>query len=108
MSSNSQPVFLGDKVQQNGETVYRVRTLTSLLAGVAAGILGITGVYGFLFFIAHAVLTALALDRFSCKGNAGSYFPAGKRQLLGVSELTTGMLTYILVWTLVYDSIYIF
>jgi ER membrane protein complex subunit 6 len=108
MSVNSQTVFLPDKVQQNGETVYRVRTLTSLLAGVAAGVLGITGVYGLLFFIAHAVLTAFALQRFSCNGNADVYFPAGQKQLYSFSELTTGALTYILVWTLVYDSIYIF
>jgi ER membrane protein complex subunit 6 len=105
---NSQVVFLNDKVQQNNEVVYRVRTMTSLLAGVAAGILGITGMYGFLFFLAHAVLTALAMDRFACKGNAAAYFPSGKKQLLSMSELATGVLTYILVWTLVYDSIYIF
>lgn len=108
MSVNSQTVFLPDKVQQNSETVYRVRTLTSLLAGIAAGVLGITGVYGLLFFIAHAALTAAALERFSCKGKADAYFPAGKKQLFSFSELTTGALTYILVWTLVYDSIYIF
>lgn len=109
MASAAPTVFMNDKVAINNDTVYRIRTMTSLVAGVAAGILGVTGLYGVIFFVVHALVVAKLIQMILCTGkNATPYFSQGAKQLFSFSELSTGMLTYILVWTLVYDSIYIF
>ena len=106
--SSTQTVVLQDKVALNASSVLRVRTTTSLVAGVAAGVLGITGWFGAVFFLLHAIVTSLAIHRFSCQGSPQAYFVAGAKELTSINSLLTGVLTYILIWTIVYDSIYIF
>lgn len=101
-------IFLPDKVALNADGLYRMRTMTSLLAGIAAGVLGLTGTVGFLFFFLHAALVSAAVEKFACKGNSSAFFASGRQHLMSFSELATGLLTYILVWTLAYDTIYIF
>jgi hypothetical protein len=106
--STPQAIVLGDKVALNAAAVTRIRTATSLLAGVAAGVLGITGWFGFVFFALHAVATSLAVGKLSCQGAPQAYFVQGSKELFSISSLSSGMLTYILLWTIVYDSLYIF
>ena len=101
-------LVLQDKVALNAGVVLRVRTTTSLVAGVAAGVLGITGWFGAVFFLLHAIATSLAMNHFSCAGSPQAYFVGGAKELTSISNLLTGVLTYILIWTIVYDSIYIF
>jgi hypothetical protein len=106
--SSPQTVVLGDKVALNAGVLLRIRTATSLVAGVAAGILGVTGWFGAVFYLLHAIATSLAVGKLTCQGSPQAYFVHGAKELTSISSLSTGILTYILVWTVVYDSLYIF
>ncbi|KAG5470296.1 hypothetical protein GH5_03283 [Leishmania sp. Ghana 2012 LV757] len=100
--------FVGRVLSKNYESVFQVRTMGSLLAGIAAGVLGLTNFRGLFFFIACAVVTSFAIIAFSCGGNAHKCFPKGTAELFSVQQLLSGAMTYILVWTVAYDAIYIF
>ncbi|KAG5496367.1 hypothetical protein JKF63_02669 [Porcisia hertigi] len=100
--------FVGRVLNRNYESVFQVRTMGSVLAGVAAGVLGLTNFWGFFFFVACAAVTSLAITAFGCSGNAHKCFPKGAAELFSVTQLLSGAMTYILVWTVAYDAIYIF
>ncbi|CAM43122.1 conserved hypothetical protein [Leishmania braziliensis MHOM/BR/75/M2904] len=100
--------FVGRVLVKNYESVFQVRTMGSLLAGIAAGVLGLTNVWGFFFFIACAAVTSFSIMAFGCGGNTHRCFPKGTSELFSVQQLLSGVMTYILVWTVAYDSIYIF
>ncbi|GET91645.1 hypothetical protein, conserved [Leishmania tarentolae] len=100
--------FVGRLLEKNYESVHQVRTMGSLLAGIAAGVLGLTNFRGLFFFIACAVVTSFAIVALGCGGNAHKCFPKGASELFSVQQLLSGAMTYILVWTVAYDAIYIF
>ncbi|KPA84925.1 hypothetical protein ABB37_01374 [Leptomonas pyrrhocoris] len=100
--------FMGREIGKNYETVFQVRTMGSLLAGVAAGVLGLTNLWGLFFFVAFAAVTSFAIMTFGCSGNPNKYFPKGTSELFSVQQMLSGAMTYILVWTVIYDAIYIF
>ncbi|KPI90137.1 hypothetical protein ABL78_0782 [Leptomonas seymouri] len=100
--------FVSRVVGKNYEAVWQVRTMGSLLAGVAAGVLGLTNFWGFFFFVACAAVTSFAIMTFGCSGNPNKYFPKGTSELFSVQQMLGGAMTYILVWTVIYDAIYIF
>ncbi|CAG9580441.1 conserved hypothetical protein [Leishmania major strain Friedlin] len=100
--------FVGRVLEKNYESVFQVRTMGSLLAGIAAGVLGLTNFRGLFFFIGCAVVTSFAIMAFGCGGNAHKCFPKGTSELFSVQQLLSGAMTYILVWTVAYDAIYIF
>ncbi|KAK7198411.1 Rab5-interacting protein (Rab5ip) [Novymonas esmeraldas] len=100
--------FVGRAVGKNYEAVFQIRTMGSLLAGVAAGVLGLTNFWGLFFFVVSAAVTSFAIVAFGCGGNAHKCFPKGTSELFSVQQLLSGAMTYILVWTVAYDAIYIF
>lgn len=100
--------FVSRELAKNYDSVCQVRTMGSLLAGVAAGVLGLTNLWGLLFFLACAAVTSFAIMTFGCNGNPKKYFPKGTAELFSVQQMLGGAMTYILVWTVVYDAIYIF
>lgn len=106
--SNQEERFVGRAVGKNYESVLQVRTMGALLAGVAAGVLGLTNLWGILFFVVCAAVTSFAIMAFSCGGKANKCFPKGTPELFSVQQLLSGAMTYILVWTVAYDAIYIF
>lgn len=100
--------FVARALGKNYETVFQIRTMGSLLAGVAAGVLGLTNLWGLVFFVACAAVASFAIMTFGCSGNPNKYFPKGTSELFSVGQMLGGAMTYILVWTVVYDAIYIF
>ena len=48
----------GPHYQHNAQTLAFTRTSTSVLAGCVAGVLGLTGLYGFLFYLLSILLSA--------------------------------------------------
>lgn len=99
--------IIPERIGLNMQSLQHAKTWTALLGGVTAGILGLTSLWGLLFFfLGSIVATMLTLNT----PNAGfdSCFPGSKGSLFSVSALCTGLFTYILVWTMVYDGIYIF
>ncbi|KAJ1995762.1 hypothetical protein GGI25_000740 [Coemansia spiralis] len=94
-------------VQQNNLALSNIHTLTSWGIGTAAGILGLTGWNGFIFFMINwAVISTLVLI-VKCKGDLSTYFKSGIMDVAGTPVLNT-MLSYVLVWTLMHALVYIY
>lgn len=96
-----------DRLAGNQEAVNRLKTISTLVAGMTAGILGITGWYGALVFVLFNVLAATILKTLTGTSSK-SYFVGGSQELFSFSALSSGALTFVFVWTIVYDVIYIF
>ncbi|XP_077984132.1 ER membrane protein complex subunit 6-like [Glandiceps talaboti] len=81
------------------------RTSMSALSGATAGVLGLTGLYGFIFYI----ITSLCLS-FMLVLKAGSSW---KKYFMSRGPLLTngfvgGLFTYILFWTFLYGMVHVY
>jgi hypothetical protein len=94
-------------VALNGQILSRLRTFTSLVAGVVAGVLGLTGLFGAVFYAVIVVLSGTLYTVVACRGKPLEYFAHGEQGRF-MGNLTSGILTFILAWTIAYDSIYVF
>jgi hypothetical protein len=84
------------------------RVLIAVLVGVLCGILRVEGLIAGLsaFLIGNVVGSGIMLG--SLRGKpAGEYFQSGAFEIFH-SNLFSGLLPFILVWTVVYDVIHIF
>ncbi len=89
----------------NTKTLNFVRTALSVLGGVTAGILGLTSLYGFLFyFVVSAVLSAFYVAR---ESSSDSTHFLQRSQVL-TAFVFEHLFTYILMWTLVYGSVHVY
>jgi hypothetical protein len=92
-------------IRHNAAMIEYCRTSISALAGSTAGILGLTGLYGFAFYF----LTAFIMS-FMLLLKAGSqwqkYFRA--RLALFINGLMGGLFTYILFWTFIYGMVHVY
>jgi hypothetical protein len=99
-----------EKVMVNATTLGRMQTFNSLVSGAVAGVLGITGLYGFLFYAATcyastflATLVAMPL------GDVKAYFPMGNADLYrGGAGGVANFLTFVVAWMVLYNCIYVF
>ncbi|CBH18799.1 Rab5-interacting protein (Rab5ip), putative [Trypanosoma equiperdum] len=101
-------IYVDKELGENVGCVSRIRIMSALVAGVGAGLLGLTNLAGALFFVVSALFTSFAILCFGCEGGPERYFPSGKKELFSFGSLFTGGMTYILAWTVAYDAIYIF
>eukprot|EP00758_Cryptobia_borreli_P002677 Tbor_TRINITY_DN3203_c0_g1::TRINITY_DN3203_c0_g1_i1::g.23751::m.23751 len=109
MTDNVGDSIIMERVGINVELINRLRSSTAVVAGASAGILGITGWLGFVFFILHALLSSTVIHMI-CGGAETSKknLVGSTKELFSLSSLITGGLTFVFVWTIVYDSIFIF
>ena len=83
----------------------RSRTFGAIVAGLVAGILGLTGLWGVLCYLAANGLISVVLYQ-TLGTRKQKYFPSKKSYLL--DGLTAQIATFILFWTLAYDIVHIF
>nr|CAB3242426.1 ER membrane protein complex subunit 6-like [Phallusia mammillata] len=95
-------------VRQNIATAEYCRTSVSALSGVTAGILGLTGLYGFAFYLicALSLFLGLVLKAGGRKSSSKQYFMA-RRQLLLNGQMGA-LFTYILFWTFLYGMVHVY
>jgi len=92
-------------LRQNAGVLEYCRTSTSALAGATAGIMGLTGLWGFVFyFIASLVLSIFLLLKAGSKWN--QYFIS--RKALFSNGLFGGLFTYVLFWTFLYGMVHVY
>lgn len=92
-------------VRNNLAVIEYCRTSMAALSGATAGMLGLTGLYGFLFFfLAGLVLWLMLLLKAGSKWQ--QYFVS--RQSLLTSGLFSGLFTYILCWTFLYGMVHVY
>eukprot|EP00796_Vickermania_ingenoplastis_P001494 gene1494-881_t len=108
MSTTSQTRYVGGTIQRNFEKLMKIRVMSALVSGVAAGALGLTGIYGFLFLLLSSAITAGLTLTLACSGDVMQYIPTGKSEFFSTRQFLSGAMTYILAWTVAYDAIYLF
>uniref|UniRef100_A0A7S4JIP4 ER membrane protein complex subunit 6 n=1 Tax=Paramoeba aestuarina TaxID=180227 RepID=A0A7S4JIP4_9EUKA len=90
----------------NVKTISRGRTALSLVLGGAAGVLGLTGLKGILFYFILSVLILGVGFLLKTQSSPHTFVPAlASYFLIGVFE---SMMSYLLFWTLVYDMVHVF
>jgi uncharacterized membrane protein len=89
----------------NSKALNFARTSLSVLAGGVAGILGLTALYGFLFYF--LVSAALGLYYFVGLSRSHEVHFLAKQQPM-TAFVVENLFTYILVWTLVYGCVHVY
>ena len=84
------------------------RTSISALSGVTAGILGLTGLHGFIFYVicALGLFLGLILKSGGSKLKSRQYF-LSRKQLLFSGQFGA-LFTYILFWTFLYGMVHVY
>ena len=98
-------VYNDRAVRQNSAIIGYCRTSGAVISGAAAGVLGLTGLYGFGFFVFFSVLLSVTL---SMKAGTewNKYFTT--RRQLWLDGVVGGLFTYILVWTFLYGMVHVY
>ncbi|KAI5075572.1 hypothetical protein GOP47_0009648 [Adiantum capillus-veneris] len=86
-------------------TIYYSRTFLSIIGGVIAGILGLTGIAGFLFYFAIMMATSAAVA-VKAGFNVERFFDSWNR--ITLDGLTAGLMSFVLFWVFAYDIVHIF
>lgn len=92
-------------VRQNMIAVNYCRTAGSVLGGSCSGVLGLTGLNGFGFYLVLSALLSV-LIRQRCGVSIETYFR--DPQMVWTDGIVGGLFTYILFWTLVYAVVHIY
>ncbi|WCJ23263.1 ER membrane protein complex subunit 6 [Euphorbia peplus] len=99
------PTFSAENMQSNMKVIYYSRTFLSIIGGVIAGILGFTGLFGFIFYFLIMAVTSVALIA-KAKFSVHSYFDSWNRIIL--DGFVGGLMSFVLFWTFAYDIVHIF
>ena len=81
------------------------RTSLSVLSGVASGILGLTSVYGFLFYLITSGLLGFYYLLSDTRSQTKCFL---NKQQLVTAFVMENLFTYILVWTLIYGCVHVY
>ena len=88
----------------NLRAITGVRTLTTIFTGLAAGILGMNGLMGVLFYVAVDLIVALVLAiRFGFK--ADPYFLSMSQVMM--TSFASNVMTFMVSWIFVYNIVYV-
>ncbi|XP_045800841.1 ER membrane protein complex subunit 6-like [Trifolium pratense] len=97
--------FNAENMQSNMKIIYYSRTFLSIIGGVVAGILGFTGLKGFVFYSLLMAFTSLGLIA-KAKFSIHTYFDSWNRVL--IDGFLGGLMSFVLFWTFAYDIAHIF
>jgi hypothetical protein len=84
------------------------RIYLALIAGIVSGILRVEGIVnGLAMYVLWNLIGSSILAVYMGGSSATKHFPNGLVDIF-TSQIFSGIMTYILVWTLVYDVVHIF
>ncbi|TGZ83264.1 hypothetical protein EX30DRAFT_394488 [Ascodesmis nigricans] len=94
-----------ENVAHNTRIVTDIRSLTSSVCGIAAGILGLESYAGFVFYLVGSVFVSMLMLFLVADGKPGKYFQSGID--LWTTEVfgTSSVASFVLMWTLVYNLV---
>ncbi|KAK7790821.1 hypothetical protein R5R35_008602 [Gryllus longicercus] len=92
-------------VRNNAAILEYCRTSMAALSGATAGLLGLTGFYGFGFYV-FAVIGLWCLILFKAGAHWEKYFIS--RRALLTSGFFGGLFTYVLFWTFLYGMVHVY
>ena len=91
-------------LMSNIRAITGVRTLTTIFTGLAAGIIGMNGIMGVIFYLAVDLFVALILAvRFGFK--AEPYFLTMTQVMM--TSFASNVMTFIVSWIFVYNIVYV-
>ncbi|KAL0042469.1 hypothetical protein WJX82_010797 [Trebouxia sp. C0006] len=97
----------GPSIRNNFTIISFNRVFASLVAGLATGVLGVTGWGGFAYyFLVHALL-GLPLY-LKTKRQPTEYLQSGRSLWVDEVLTSTSLLTFILFWTLTHNFVHLF
>ena len=104
MSGLKGEVFNERAVRNNYAVIEYCRTSGAAISGATAGILGLTGLYGFGFFIIYSVFFSFLLA-FKAGTSWNRYFTT--RRVVWFDGILGGLFTYVLLWTFLYGMVHV-
>ncbi|CAL5218559.1 g250 [Coccomyxa viridis] len=100
-------MYVQKNIQHNAGVVNFIGVFGSLVAGLIAGIWGVTGWGGFLYYLAMQIVVATLLYM-KTGGQVDSFFVSRSSVFFGEVLNSTLLLTFILFWTLSHNYIHLF
>lgn len=88
----------------NNQLLEKARTMTLIFGGITAGILGLDGLQGLIFYFGLITFVSLVLA-ISLGFSAKPYFRSFG-EAIGAG-LTSNVLTYLLMWVMFYNLVYV-
>eukprot|EP01134_Creolimax_fragrantissima_P001939 CFRG1939T1 len=92
-------------LMHNTKAVQKIRIVTAALTGASAGILGLTNLTGFAFYIIVCILVSLAL--FGITGGSLSQFFRTPTAAL-TDGIAGNLLSYVFWWTFIYGIVHVY
>lgn len=97
-----------EMLQANALGINQVRSLMAIVAGITAGIVGLTGSKGFLLFVCSYLVTSVALLA-KMKFNIEEFLtPTSSAYWFVVDGMSSQILSFIMFWTLSFAMVHIF
>eukprot|EP00924_Labyrinthula_sp_SR-Ha-C_P008348 maker-scaffold_11-snap-gene-10.16-mRNA-1 protein AED:0.00 eAED:0.00 QI:52/1/1/1/1/1/2/34/122 len=94
-------------VAQNSQAIQRVRNMTSIVFGCAAGVLGLTGLNGFLFYL--LLFTAASIGLLLRMGfKSEKYFVKKTPIRFMFSGIGSQIVAFIMYWTFSYALVHLY
>jgi hypothetical protein len=86
------------------QVVSNIRNITASLFGIVAGTLGLESYPGFAFYLVGTTLVSALLYLLRADGKPQSYFYSPVNDLW-MGDITTGIMSFMLTWTLFYGIV---
>ncbi|CCX17422.1 Rab5-interacting protein-domain-containing protein [Pyronema domesticum] len=96
---------VNENVIHNQKSVTDIRSLTSSVLGVAAGILGLESLTGFAFYLAGSFFVSVLMLFLLAGGQPKSFFRGSTEIWTHEVFGTTSLSSYVLTWTLFYNLV---
>jgi hypothetical protein len=94
-------------VMQNSIAINSVRSLMTIVAGIAAGVLGLTSLLGFGFYLVVHLATSAALV-VKMKGDVAECVPGQTIPAFLIDGLSGQLMSFLLFWTVAYAMVNIY
>ena len=101
----SRQVLSEPSIRYNDYLLDYCQTSMSALSGCAAGIFGMTGLYGFLFYFICSLFLSLLILLY-LGPNSDKYFVS--KQTIVTGTLWSGIQTYLLFWTFMFGMVHVY
>jgi hypothetical protein len=103
--TNFNRVLSESSIRYNDYLLEYCQTSMSALSGCAAGIIGLTGLYGFLFYFICSLFLSFVLLAY-LGSNVKKYFLS--KQTIVTGTLWSGIQTYLLFWTFLFGMVHVY
>lgn len=105
MAGLKETVYNESAIRRNAAIVDYCRTSAAVIGGATAGVLGLTGLYGFAFYFIYSLFLSLMLA-VKAGHNSSNYFQSSSS--VWFSGIPGGLFTYVLLWTFLYGMVHVY